>query len=237
MSLRLIEPCTQQEAQLLTESIRRAAERIWELMLEAYERRAWSALGYPTWRDWAQQEFGWSQGHAYRILDQGRVIKALEEAAGRISPLGEIHLTEREARDIKGHLEEVAASVREAIAEVQSDEVTEAETLAIVRDVVDRERERIRVETKQRLDHLPPDLNNRVLTGAYDLDQAESVDHERNERLDVWAENLREAMRRLARMAGSPVPDALQQRLSEPERAVLTTILEALGEGDYGFLE
>lgn len=236
-TVRLIEPCTQQEAQLLTESIRRAADRIWELMLEAYERKAWAALGYPNWRDWAQQEFGWGKSHAYRVLDQARVIRELETAIGDVSPYGEIQLTEAEARDIKGHLDEVADSVREAIADVQGDEVSEAETATIVRDVVERERERIKAETRQRLDRLPPDLNNRVIQGTYDLTQAEQVQKEGEARLDIWADNLREAMRRLARMAGSPIPPGIHARLDDDELAVLTTILNALGEGNYGFLE
>ncbi|MGH3476021.1 MAG: hypothetical protein ACRDQD_04200 [Nocardioidaceae bacterium] len=230
--VRLGEPCSESEARLLTEAIQRAAERIWELLLEAYERKAWAALRYPNWREWAQKEFGWGQSRVYQLLDQAKVMRALEEASSTY-----VEIQEATARDIKGHLHEVADSVRDAIAEVQGDGLSEAETAAIVQDVVERERERIKTETRQRLDRLPPDLNNRVMTGAYDLDSAESVTRERDERLDVWADNLREAMRRLARMAGSPIPEALQERFSEPEFAVLTTILNALGRGDYGFLE
>lgn len=229
--MRLIEPCTQQEARLLTEAIQRAAERIWELLLEAYERKAWAALGYPNWREWAQNEFGWGQSRVYQLLDQAKVIRALEAASSTY-----VEIQEATARDIKGHLQEVAESVRGAIDEIQGD-LTDNEKAAIARDVVERERQRIRSETQERLDRLPPDLNSRVIQGTYDLDQAESVELERDERLDIWAVNLREAMRRLARMAGSPIPPGIQSRLDKRELAVLSTILNALGKGDYGFLE
>lgn len=59
------------------------------LTLDAYERKAWQVLGYASWREYAKTEFSMGQSHAYRLLDQGRVIRALEEAAG-ISPMGEI---------------------------------------------------------------------------------------------------------------------------------------------------
>jgi len=53
-----------------------------------------------------------SESYAYRILDQGRVMQALQQSSG-VSPVGEI--TEREARRIKPHLEEAATEVHKAI--------------------------------------------------------------------------------------------------------------------------
>jgi hypothetical protein len=165
----LFEPCTTEEAREITEDIRQAAEAIWGLLLEARDRRAWAALGYQSFAAYATAEFGMSEVHAYRLIGQGQVIREIEEASGLTHGL--VTVTEREARDIKGHLDEVASSVRDAIAEVQGDELPEAEVAEIVRDVVEKERERIRADTKHRLERLPPDLNNRVVTGAYDLDQ------------------------------------------------------------------
>jgi hypothetical protein len=103
---------TEVEARLLTNKIKQAADELWRLLLEAHERRAWAALGYASWRHYALNEFGMGQSHAYRLLDQGRVIRALEEAAG--SPVGEI-VTERIARDLKPHLDSVTAEIESRV--------------------------------------------------------------------------------------------------------------------------
>src|SRR5687768_8036370 len=75
------------EARALTDRIKDAADQLWTLLLEAHEGRAWEALGYTSWRDYAKSEFGIGQSHAYRLLDQGRVIRAVAAAAN--SPIGE----------------------------------------------------------------------------------------------------------------------------------------------------
>lgn len=66
----LIAYCTPDEARHLTDAIKSSAERLWSLLMEAHDRKAWAALGYTTWRDYAMTEFGMSQSHAYRLLDQ-----------------------------------------------------------------------------------------------------------------------------------------------------------------------
>jgi hypothetical protein len=68
------------EARALTDEIKGATERLYALLLQAHEGRAWSALGYDSWRDYAMTEFGMSQSRAYQLLDQGRVIQAIEAA-------------------------------------------------------------------------------------------------------------------------------------------------------------
>jgi len=111
-----------------------AAERVWALLLAAHERRAWAALGYDSWRAYAMAEFGMGQSHAYRMLDQGKVIREIEAAAG--SPIGEISL--EAARDLKPHLALVVDRVREELADVPPERAAE-----VVREVVATERERI----------------------------------------------------------------------------------------------
>jgi phage N-6-adenine-methyltransferase len=106
---------TPDEARQLTNEIKSATERLWSLLLQAYEGRAWQALGYESWRAWATAEFDYSQSHAYRMLDQARVIHALTEATGSVSPIGEI--SEYEAREIKPRLGEAVEDVRELVDE------------------------------------------------------------------------------------------------------------------------
>jgi hypothetical protein len=101
------------EAQALTQEIRSSAVKLWALVLRAYEGHAWRVLGYRSWRAYTTQEFQLSQSHAYRLLDHARVVRALEGAAN--SPLGEI-VTERRARALKPHIDEVAAEVGVSVA-------------------------------------------------------------------------------------------------------------------------
>lgn len=105
---------TASEARTLTDAIKRSANQLWALLLEAHDKRAWVALGYPSWREYAKAEFSFGQSQGYRLLDQGRVIRALEQGAN--SPIGEI-VSEKVARDIKPHLAAVVADVQERVAD------------------------------------------------------------------------------------------------------------------------
>lgn len=100
---------TEDEARSLTERIRETVESAWRLLLEAHERRAWTAMGYATWAQYVGDEFGMSRTHSYAVLDVGRVTRAIEEAAG-VSCMQDI--TERDARVIKPHLHAVTDRIR-----------------------------------------------------------------------------------------------------------------------------
>ncbi len=125
--------CDATEARTLTEQIKGSVEKTYRLLLNAHEWRAWSALGYGSWRDYAMAEFGVSQSYAYRLLDAAKVVREIEAAAG--SPIGE--LTEGVARDLKPHLAEVSEAVREAVADVPEPE-RPAVAAAAVRDARER---------------------------------------------------------------------------------------------------
>jgi hypothetical protein len=73
---------TEAEARDLTDRIKVASRRTCFLLLEAHERRAWAPLGYRTWEQYVRTEFDLSRSRSYQLLDQGRVIRTLEEAAG-----------------------------------------------------------------------------------------------------------------------------------------------------------
>lgn len=113
----LIAACTADEARALTERIKDAAEAIWSLLLEAHERRAWSALGYARWEDYVRAEFDMARAHSYRLLDQARVIREIES----VSPFGDIpSITEAEARDIKPVLRDVTREVQRRVTAMPS---------------------------------------------------------------------------------------------------------------------
>lgn len=134
---------------------------------------------------------------------------------------------------------EANRKANERIAKVGPDLATLIESGVI--DLAEAERRLAEAEREaedaKRIEELDDDLAQRVRDGHLDVGEAEAVMDEREARLDAWADNLRESMRRLARMAGSPIPPGIQSRFDERELTVLTTILNALGEGDYGFLE
>lgn len=116
------------EARRLTEKIRKGAHLLYDLLLEAYERGAWKALGYPGWRAYVDAEFDMSPGHATRLLMQARAVKVLTTVAG-LAP-EDIELSARAASDLgpegvaevaqevaKAPVINKAAALREAIAQ------------------------------------------------------------------------------------------------------------------------
>lgn len=84
-------PLTKAAARKLTNEILSTGERLWALLLEAQRREAWRALGYASWREYAAAEFDMSQSHAYRLVNQGHVLEALEAAGADPIDLPESH--------------------------------------------------------------------------------------------------------------------------------------------------
>lgn len=132
MSLAISEPgdLTPDEAQVLTAKIKAHVTQAWLLITEAHDRRAYKALGYVTFAAYVEAEFDMKRAHAYRLINQGRVIAELAQAAG-VSPDGDIaevlpvgdttpappvRISEAAARDLKPRLADAAATVRDEVA-------------------------------------------------------------------------------------------------------------------------
>src|SRR5262245_34056799 len=77
-------PMTAERAKALTEKIRTAVDNLWELLVEAHEKEAWRALGYNAWASYVETEFHLTRRRSYQIIDQGKVIHALRDAAGDV---------------------------------------------------------------------------------------------------------------------------------------------------------
>lgn len=86
---------TQAAARKLTDEIKADAHKLSDKIVQAYDGGAWSALGYSSWREYTMSEFDMSQSQAYRLLDMGRVMRALES----VSPIGE-KPNEAQAREL-----------------------------------------------------------------------------------------------------------------------------------------
>lgn len=103
-------PLNSEQARQLTNTIRDASEVLWVLIARAHAGKAWQALGYETWERYVRSEFDMSRSRSYQLLDQARVIAAIESAV----PAGtEIHLSEAAARDLKSVIEEAIPEIRE----------------------------------------------------------------------------------------------------------------------------
>lgn len=75
----VIADCTTDEARALTDRIKTGVEAIWELIKQAYEIRAWAALGYSSWDDYCTREFGTSRLRLPREERQ-EVVASLRES-------------------------------------------------------------------------------------------------------------------------------------------------------------
>ena len=125
------------EARALTDSIRSATRSMCLLVLEAHERRAWCALGYHSWEQYVRTEFMLSKTRSYELLDQGRVIRELRAAAG---VLGVPDISAYAAEQVKRHLEDMKATVRERVAGA-----CEERAMAIIEEVVSTQRTRLQL--------------------------------------------------------------------------------------------
>lgn len=112
-------------ARELTDQIKANADELWRLMLQAYEGGAHTALGYSSWGDYFETEFGGGKSQAYRVLDAGRVARALEDD----SPIGERdddssvgkQLNEAQARALSPLVKEDPALARRVAEEVNAE--------------------------------------------------------------------------------------------------------------------
>lgn len=76
------------EARQVTDKIKVNLRETRILLLEIYERKGWKALGYASWREYGQAEFGHGESHLYRLMDAARVQRNLLSLSA-LSPIGE----------------------------------------------------------------------------------------------------------------------------------------------------
>lgn len=58
MTLAHVEQCSEATARALTDQLRQSLTVAWDLLVEAYQRRAWAALGYQSWDAYTDAELG-----------------------------------------------------------------------------------------------------------------------------------------------------------------------------------
>lgn len=122
------------EARDLTDRIRACADELWQLLQEAHERQVWLPMGYSGFSAYIDGEFSMSRQRAYQLLDQAKVIAAIESVSTDVDTS---EITEAVARDIKPHLEVVKDEIRERVAAGEDGK-------AVVREVIERTRDEAR---------------------------------------------------------------------------------------------
>lgn len=126
-------PMNRTEAQAITDRIRGHIDAAWADITKAYEGKAWKALGYTSWEGYVKAEFDMSRRRSYQLLDQGRVIGAIAEAAGDSVNHG-TQISERTAREIKPDLPAVTAEIKKRVEAGENPETVVKETVDAVRE-------------------------------------------------------------------------------------------------------
>lgn len=122
-------PLSRAEARALTDEILiSSGSRASLALLVAQERRAWVALGHPSWERYVRAELGLSRTRSYELLDHARLVRAIEAATG---VPGAADIPPYAARRVKPYVDEVIARVQRRTAGRPAEEIP-----AIVRDVV-----------------------------------------------------------------------------------------------------
>jgi hypothetical protein len=125
---------TPSSARQLTDSLKQDAESLWQRLLSAYERGAHTALGYSSWSAYCKTEFGTSKAMAYRLIDAGKVAKAIKAE----SPIGDSPTSESVVRELAPLLKQGDEAVAEAwheTVEKHGPNPTAAETREVVEAV------------------------------------------------------------------------------------------------------
>lgn len=104
---------SESDARRLTTEIQRTSVRLWVLVTEAHDRKAYAALEYATWDDYCRAELKMSPSRSYQLLDTGHVMKELALAGADLDsvPVPPARIVAR----VKGRLPEVRRTIRSAI--------------------------------------------------------------------------------------------------------------------------
>lgn len=75
-------------AEAITERIADEAERTWALLLEAHDRRAWSAMGHESWDAYLAARFDPTRSDAFRLVERAHVLPEGDAAESEVALSG-----------------------------------------------------------------------------------------------------------------------------------------------------
>lgn len=113
-------PLTEDEARVLTTEIQHVSVRLWMLVGEAHDRKAWAALGYDTWKAYVTQELQMSESRSFQLIDQARIMAELAKAG--VDTLAIEPPPARVVQRVKDDIRGVRRVVKKAIKEGGSDD-------------------------------------------------------------------------------------------------------------------
>jgi hypothetical protein len=139
-------------ARQLTMRIKTEIRQVCVLLLEAHDRYAWKALGYASWELYVRQEFGYSRSRSYELLNQGRIVKVVQDASGSVAIP---YISAYAAGQIKPHIDEVVDEIRRKVSKVGQGQRPD-----VVGSVIQATRLRLRrsheeAEKREGSNHLP----------------------------------------------------------------------------------
>ncbi len=128
-------PLSTDEAQALTDQIKTTANVLYVLIRRAHAGKAHKALGYNSFEEYVRAEFDIGRSRAYQLLDQAKVIEAIEE----VLPDGvKVEISEAAARDLKHVLEDVVPEIKAAAA--SAGDLDQGQAQSLVNNVIDQHR-------------------------------------------------------------------------------------------------
>lgn len=191
-------PLTRDAARALTEEVKADAAALWSKLLQLYEGEAHLALGYSSWGEYYETEFGQSGRRGYQLLEAARVV-------ARIAPVNNCSTpppNEGVVRELAPVFREDPEQVEEVWAEVV-EEHGPTPTAAQVREVVEDRAESFGVRKLNQQTRLLRSVAERMALidmtlGEIDLDAARqaTTEEERNQ----WVQQLRKSRTGLSRL-------------------------------------
>jgi transposase-like protein len=119
MTLATDTQCSEATARALTDQLRQSLSVSWELLVEAYQRRAWAALGYSTWDAYTDAELG-----------QVRLRLPREDRREVVASMTEAGMSTRAIGSALGVNEATVSRDRARVASATPDEPIDAEIVA-----------------------------------------------------------------------------------------------------------
>lgn len=127
------EPLTEDQAREITTKIKATAISLCHLVRDAKTGIAWEPLGYDTWAEYVETEFGMSRQRAQQLIDHANKLDLTAEVVDLASPPAE-QIPERATRGLK--TDDLRAALVDAMEESPA-EMTEAERLIVANKAID----------------------------------------------------------------------------------------------------
>lgn len=99
LDARVMDPA---DARAVTDQIKVGVEAVWQLITQAYTRRAWLALGYASWDEYCTREFGSARLRLPRE-ERAEVVASLRESGLSIRAIASA--TQVDARTVRRDME------------------------------------------------------------------------------------------------------------------------------------